>query len=201
MGTHRMFGCIGLAVILACLLPLSAGQDAPVLKVGDKAPLFNANDHLGDLWQASKVLESGKFLVVYFYPAAMTGGCTKQACAYRDASMPLGQEGIHVVGVSADPVKSLKYFRDEHKLNFPLLSDVNGLIATRFGVPIRDGGSIKRTVQGREVTLERPYTFARWTFIVDPSGKVVYKNTGVKAAEDTEAVIDFIKARKSKQKQ
>ena len=203
MGGYRLFGCIGLSFVLISLLPLSAGQsqgalkeDGPVLKVGDKAPLFNANDHLGNLWQARKVLESGQYLVVYFYPAAMTGGCTKQACAYRDASTPLKHKGIHVVGISADPVKNLKYFQAEHGLNFPLLSDVNGYIAKRFGVPMRDGGSITRTVEGKQVTLERPYTFARWTFIVDPSGKVVYKNTGVKAAEDSKTVIDFLKTNK-----
>ncbi len=203
MGGYRLFGCIGLLLILISLLPLSAVQsrgfpaeDIPVLKVGDKMPLFNANDHLGDLWQARKVLDNGQFLVVYFYPAAMTGGCTKQACAYRDASAPLKQKGIHVVGISADPVKNLKYFQTEHGLNFPLLSDVNGYIAKRFGVPIRSGGSIERTIEGKQVMLERPYTFARWTFIVDPSGKVVYKNTDVNVAEDSKTVIDFLNTQK-----
>ena len=183
-------------LILISLLPLSAGEDMAGLKIGDKAPLFNANDEQGHLWQMSKVLKNGQYLVVYFYPAAMTGGCTKQACAYRDASAPLKQEGISVVGISADPVVNLKYFKAEQSLNFPLLSDVNGDIARRFGVPIRDGGVITRTIQGKQVTLERPYTFARWTFIVDPSGKIVYKNTGVNPAEDSQTVIDFLKSQK-----
>lgn len=194
MGGYRILGCVGLLLVLVSLMPLSAGPDVPILKVGDKAPLFNANDHLGNLWQAKKVLDSGQYLVVYFYPAAMTGGCTKQACAYRDASTPLKQKGIHVVGISADPVKNLKYFQTEHGLNFSLLSDVNGYIAKQFGVPMRPGGSIKRTVQGKEVTLERTYTFARWTFIVDPSRKVVFKDTSVNAVQDSQAVIDFLKA-------
>jgi len=198
MGGCRTFACVGLVLILTSLLPVWAGQKQVILKVGDEAPLFNANDHLGDLWQASKVLKSGQFLVVYFYPAAMTGGCTKQACAYRDSSESLAEQGIHVVGVSGDSVKGLKYFRDANGLTFPLLSDVNGCIARRFGVPIRDGGSIKRTVQGKEVTLDRSFTFARWTFIVDPSGKVIYKNTGVNAAQDTKTVLDFLKAHKAK---
>ena len=73
MGGCRTFACVGLVWILTSLLPVSAGQKQVILKVGDEAPLFNANDHLGDLWQASKVLKSGQFLVVYFYPAAMTG--------------------------------------------------------------------------------------------------------------------------------
>lgn len=196
MRRYIILGCAGLLLIMFSLLPLWAGQDAPVLNVGDKAPMFNANNQLGELWQSSKALNSGKFLVVYFYPAAMTGGCTKEACAYRDASAPLEQEGINVVGVSADPVKNLKYFHDAHGLNFPLLSDVNGYIAKQFGVPIRNGGSIKRTIDGKEVTLERPLTFARWTFIVNPSGKVVYKNTSVNAAEDSKTVIDFLKSQK-----
>ena len=196
MGGFRTLGHAALILVLIWL-PVSAGQKQVVLEVGDKAPSFNANDHLGNLWQSSKVLKSGQYLVVYFYPAAMTGGCTRQACAYRDSATQLKKEGIHVVGVSGDSVKGLKYFRDAHGLNFPLLSDVNGYIARLFGVPIRDGGSIKRTVQGEEVTLERSYTFARWTFIVDPSGKAVYKNTGVSAAQDTKTVIDFLKAHKA----
>ncbi|OHB75957.1 MAG: hypothetical protein A2Z25_15255 [Planctomycetes bacterium RBG_16_55_9] len=199
MGGYRIVGSVGVLLVLVSLLSLSAGlsgaEDAPGLKVGDTAPLFNANDHLGHLWQAKKVLQSGQFLVVYFYPAAMTGGCTKQACAYRDASAPLKKEGIHVVGISADPVVNLKYFQTEHGLNFPLLSDVNGDVAKQFGVPVKEGGSIMRTVQGKEVTLERPFTFARWTFIVDPSGKIVYKNTGVNAAEDSQTVIEFLKSK------
>jgi peroxiredoxin Q/BCP len=194
MNRYRMFGCVGLSLVLIWLLPLWAGQDAPVLKVGDKAPMFNANDYLGNLWQSSKALKSGRFLVVYFYSAAMTAGCTNQACAYRDTSALLEQENVQVVGVSADPVNSLKYFRDQYGLNFPLLSDVNGCIARRFGVSINDGGSIKRTIQGREITLERPFTFARWTFIVDPSGKVIYKDTGVNVGEDAKNVADFLKS-------
>jgi len=196
MNRYRMFGCMGLLLITISLLPLWAGQEASVLKVGDKAPMFNANDHLGNLWQSSKVLKSGKYMVVYFYPAAMTGGCTKQACAYRDGSALLDQENIYVVGISADPVRNLKYFRDEHELNFPLLSDVNGYIARKFGVPINDGGIIKRTIQGKEITLERPFTFARWTFIVDPSSKVVHKDTGVNAEQDAKTVTDFLKTLK-----
>ena len=196
MGGFRTLGCIGLILVLICL-PVSAEQKQVILKVGDRAPSFKANDHLGNLWHSSKALKSGQYLVVYCYPAAMTGGCTKQACAYRDSAAPLKKQGVHVVGVSGDSVQGLKYFRDAHGLNFPSLSDVNGYIAGRFGVPVRDGGSIKRTVQGKEVTLERSYTFARWTFIVDPSGKVVYRNTGVRADQDTKTMIDLLKAHTS----
>ena len=135
-----------------------AGETHKELALGDTAPSFQAKDDNGKEFNSEKLLGEQN-LVIYFYPAAMTGGCTKQACAYRDASAPLEREGIHVVGVSADPVKSLKYFHDAHGLNFQLLSDVNGFIAKRFGVPIRNGGSIKRTVHGKEVTLERPFTF------------------------------------------
>jgi peroxiredoxin Q/BCP len=194
-----MFGCVVLFWVLFALLPVSAGENMSVLEIGDKAPLFNANDHLGNLWQASEVIKSDQFLVVYFYPAAMTGGCTVQACAYRDTSGSLQGEGVHVVGISADPVKNLAFFHEEHGLNFPLLSDVNGYIARRFGVPMKKGGRIARTVRGKQVTLERPFTFSRWTFIVDPSGKIVYKNTGVKAAEDPETVIGFLRRGKRRQ--
>jgi peroxiredoxin Q/BCP len=160
--------------------------------VGSVAPLFNANDHNGDLWQGSEHLGRGHYLIVYFYPAAMTGGCTKQACAYRDDAAPLKEMGAEVVGVSADPVNNLKAFHQAEGLNFTLLSDVNGTIAKLFGVPIRPGGSIQRTVDGREITLTRPHSAARWTFIVGKQGKIVYRSMEVNATQDSQATRAFI---------
>lgn len=74
-------------------------------------------------------------------------------------------------------------------LNFPLLSDTSGTIARAFGVPLRAGGAITRTVDGRELSLTRDVTASRWTFIIDRDGRIAYKDTQVNPAGDGEAVI------------
>jgi thioredoxin-dependent peroxiredoxin len=166
------------------------------LEKGDKVAAFEAKNDTGKLWKSSDVV--GKdYLVVYFYPAAMTGGCTKQACAFRDHQAELKALGAQVVGVSGDEVEGLKYFKIAENLNFNLLSDADGKIAKLFGVPTRDGGEIKRTVEGKEVTLKRNNTAKRWTFIVGKDGKVIYKDTSVKAAQDSDNIIAFLNGLKS----
>ena len=126
----------------------------------------------------------------------MTGGCTKQACAYRDNTKELSELGAQVVGVSGDSVVNLAAFKKMHQLNFPLLSDVNGIIAERFGVPSRKGGKLTREIDGESLDFFRSSSMSRWTFVIDKEGKVVYKNTKVKATEDTKTVIDFLKTLK-----
>jgi thioredoxin-dependent peroxiredoxin len=169
------------------------------LETGNKVGAFEAKGDDGKLWKSADVV--GKdYLVVYFYPAAMTGGCTKQACAFRDHKADLKELGAQVVGVSGDEVEGLKYFKIAENLNFTLLSDADGEIAKLFGVPTKSGGEIKRTVQGKEVTLKRNVTTSRWTFIVGKNGKLIYKNTSVKAAQDSDNVITFLKAYRAKDK-
>jgi len=152
---------------------------------------FNANDENGELW-SSKEHIGKKYLVVYFYPAAMTGGCTKQACSYRDDYQKFVDLGAEVVGVSADPVKNLKAFKKMHKLNFSLLSDVNGVIAARFGVPSRNGGAITREIAGLSQVFSRSMSLSRWTFILDKEGRIIYKNDKVKAANDSAGILKVL---------
>lgn len=171
----------------------SGAAETTPLAVGQEAPTFNANDQNGNLWQSESQVGSGKYRVFYFYPAAMTGGCTKQACTYRDRLLDLKEPHVEILGISADPVTNLKIFRDAYNLNFTLLSDVNSLIAQRFGVPIRKGGSIERTVDGQEITMTRSYSLARWTFVADPQGKLIYVNTSVNAQKDGDEVLAAIK--------
>jgi thioredoxin-dependent peroxiredoxin len=102
--------------------------------------------------------------------------------------------GVEVVGVSGDAVINLRHFKDANNLNFPLLSDVTGEISKKFAVPISKGGSIKKLIGGNEKILERGLTTSRWTFIVNKAGNIVYKNTKVKVANDSEEVIYFIKS-------
>jgi peroxiredoxin Q/BCP len=123
----------------------------------------------------------------------MTGGCTKQACSYRDSKDELEGLDIVVVGVSSDAVKNLKIFQQANHLNFSLLSDVTAVTANNFGVPLEEGGSITRKVDDEEVILEHSFTPYRWTFIIDKSGKIVYKDTEVDAESDSETVLKFLK--------
>ena len=162
------------------------------LEPGDPAPAFEALSAEGELWRSSDHTGE-KFLVVYFYPAAMTGGCTDQACSFRDNRTRLTGLGAEVVGISGDPVENLVVFKRANNLNFPLLSDPDGSIARSFGVPVRDGGTITREVDGEEVELSRNVTTARWTFIIGRDGSIVYKDTDVNAAGDSEAVISAIR--------
>ena len=167
------------------------------LSVGDKAPEFKALADNGSSWDIKKFLGE-KYIVVYFYPAAMTGGCTKQACSYRDHKDDLQSSGVEVVGISGDKVESLRLFKVAENLNFTLLSDEKGDIARSFGVPVGEGGAIKRTVEGTEHELVRGITAKRWTFIIGKDKKIIYKNESVNAEKDTEEVLNFIKLEASK---
>ena len=184
---------IALLFISIFLMINTQAQDIE-LKIGDQVKPFIAQADNGKVWKSYKVVGK-KNLVVYFYPAAMTGGCTKQACAYRDSKDDLSGLDAEVVGVSGDEVRNLDVFKRAHDLNFTLLSDPEGKIAKQFGVPVKEGEkSIERTLDGTPYILKRDITTARWTFIIDKKGKLVYKSTEVNAAEDSKAVIAILKS-------
>lgn len=180
-----------LAICTGVLLTLSGRDLRAEVKVGDKAPEFAAQDDQGEKWESEQHVGK-KILVVYFYPADMTGGCTKQACGFRDDMKKLQDAGVEVIGVSGDTVQNHKYFKKAEELNFTLLADPKGEVAKAFGVPTRPGGSIKRTIDGEEVTLTRGVTAARWTFVIDQDGKVALKNTKVNAANDSKAILELV---------
>lgn len=174
---------------------ITSGQE--VKSVGDKAPEFKAPADNGSIWELNKYLGK-KFIVIYFYPAAMTGGCTKQACSYRDHSRKLQSAGVEVVGVSGDKIENLRLFKQAENLNFTLLSDEKGDVAKAFGVPVSNGGAIKRTVGGKEYELVRGVTVKRWTFIIGKNKKIIYKNEAVNAENDSEEVLSFLSQQASK---
>jgi peroxiredoxin Q/BCP len=183
---------LSLTLMLTIISLFSFAQNSEGLSVGDKAPVFEAMADDGITWKSKDYLGE-KYIVVYFYPAAMTGGCTKQACAYRDMKTEIESSDAVVVGVSGDNVEGLKLFKKAENLNFTLLSDENGEIAEKFGVPLRDGGKITKEINGESFDLVRGVTTSRWTFIIDKEGKIVYKNEQVNAEKDTEQVLEFIK--------
>jgi peroxiredoxin Q/BCP len=177
-------------LLLACVAPVArAQQTAP--GVGDAAPAFAATADDGQTWR-SRDHVGKSLLVVYFYPAAFTSGCTKQACEFRDHRSQLEELGAQVVAISGDDVENLRAFKGSHRLNFPLLSDADGTIARAFGVPVRSGGVLKSTVDGREVELKRGVTSARWTFIIGRDGRILYKDTEVDPEGDSRTVIRAI---------
>lgn len=189
MKTIKYIFAASLMVLMICKVEAQEGG----LNVGDKAPNFKAIADNGKKWNSKKIIGK-KNLVVYFYPAAMTGGCTKQACAYRDAQEDLSSEDAEVVGISGDEVQNLELFKRANQLNFTLLSDPNGEIARLFGVPIKEGEkSIEREVDGTLYTLKRALTTMRWTFIIDKNGEVIYKSSDVNAAEDSKAVLEVLR--------
>jgi thioredoxin-dependent peroxiredoxin len=181
--------------IIGCLLfllssgVLSAQQS---LAVGDKVPEFKLTADNGSIWNINEFLGK-KNIVVYFFPAAMTSGCTKEACSYRDRMADMQSADVVVVGISGDKIENMKLFKQSENLNFTLLSDEKGDVAKLFGVPIGGGGSIKRTVGGIEHELVRGVTAQRWTFIVGKDRKIIYKNETVNAEKDSEEVLNFIK--------
>ena len=163
------------------------------LEVGDAAPEATSTDENGEAW-ALKDYAGKNAVVVYFYPADMTPGCTKQACSYRDNKDALDKAGIKVFGVSGDSAAGHKIFRKAHDLNFTLLTDGDGSLAKAFGVPTGKGGTIQRKVDGESVSLTRTLTTQRWTFVISKEGKVIYKNTRVNPTADVQEVLKAVAA-------
>jgi peroxiredoxin Q/BCP len=100
---------------------------------GDLAPDFELPDENGAVRRLSDFLEDGP-VVLFFYPAAMTPGCTAESCHFRDLQAEFDEVGAQRVGISADQVEKQKRFSDKHSFDFPLLSDPDGAVATQFGV-------------------------------------------------------------------
>ncbi len=186
--------CLGVCVGTTCFSTNPKALMAAELKVGEIVPAFEITDDSGSLWKSTEHVGK-KILVVYFYPADMTGGCTKQACAFRDDSSKLSKLGMEVVGVSGDSVSNHQLFKKEHQLNFTLLADTEGKVAELFGVPVtREPKTIKVVVDGKEESLSRNLSAKRWTFVIGLDGKLLAKNTSVAAADDSRAVIETVQA-------
>ena len=99
---------------------------------GDVVPDFELPDQTGTPRQLSQFLADGP-VVLFFYPAAMTYGCTKESCHFRDLSAEFATVGAHVVGISADQVEKQKRFDEKESLGFPLLSDPDRVVAAQLG--------------------------------------------------------------------
>lgn len=138
------------------------------LTPGDKAPAFTLPDADGN--NVSLADYRGRRVIVYFYPAASTPGCTKQACDFRDILGDFTTAGLNVVGISPDKPEKLATFRDAQGLTFPLLSDPDREVLTAWGA-YGEKQMYGKTVQG----------VIRSTFVVDEDGKIVVAQYNVKA--------------------
>ena len=138
------------------------------LAPGDPAPDFTLPDADGN--QVSLAGLRGQRVIIYFYPAAMTPGCTKQACDFRDSKADLTQAGYTVLGISPDSPAKLARFRDKEGLTFPLLSDPDREVLQAYGA------YGEKTMYGRTTV-----GVIRSTFVIDAEGKIEQALYGVKA--------------------
>jgi peroxiredoxin Q/BCP len=194
MNVRELVGIVATVLCLGVLAigGLRAADKAADLKVGDSAPKFQATDDQGKTWKSTDHVGK-KVIVVYFYPADLTGGCTRQACGFRDDMEKLTDKGVEVVGISGDSAKNHEIFKKVHKLNFTLLADEEGAVAKKFGVPVGKGGKFTtKDADGNEVTLERGVTIQRWTFVIDKDGKIAHKNSNVKPAQDSKEILEVV---------
>jgi thioredoxin-dependent peroxiredoxin len=104
-----------------------------LVRIGDEVPDFELPDQHGAARRLSSLLADGP-VVLFFYPAAMTPGCTKEACHFRDVAAEYREAGVQRVGISFDAVDKQKQFADKHAFDYPLLADTDGTVADLFGV-------------------------------------------------------------------
>jgi thioredoxin-dependent peroxiredoxin len=138
------------------------------LAPGDEAPDFTLPDADGNKVSLSSL--RGQRVIVYFYPAAMTPGCTKQACDFRDSLASIAAAGYAVLGISPDGPAKLAKFRDSEGLNFPLLSDPDHAVEQAYGT------YGEKTMYGKTTV-----GVIRSTFVVGPDGQLEQAQYGVKA--------------------
>jgi peroxiredoxin Q/BCP len=108
------------------------------MNVGDTVEDFELPDETGTKRRLRELLTAGP-VVLFFYPAAMTAGCTKESCHFRDLGAEFKAAGAQRVGISADGVDKQKAFSEKHTFDFPLLSDTDRTVAQQFGVRRRVG--------------------------------------------------------------
>lgn len=142
--------------------------DAVKLESGDVAPAFTLSDETGERVSLSDYL--GRKVILYFYPAASTPGCTTEACDFRDNLNSLAAAGYQVLGISKDDLPALVTFKDEEHLTFPLLSDPGLDVHKAYGV----WG--EKSLYGKAVIGT-----IRSTFVIDESGRIQLPLYNVKA--------------------
>lgn len=142
------------------------------LKVGDPAPVVSATADDGSTINLADVYKNNPYTLVWFYPKALTGGCTKQGCSLRDAAADLKKHGVAVIGVSTDTIEKQKEFKDTNHFPFPLLADTDKKVIKAFG----QAGLVMAS---------------REAYLIDRSGKVVYHDEK-QTEKQAEMVLAFL---------
>ena len=147
-----------------------------MLEVGTKAPDFTLADQNGEMHSLSDY--RGQKVVLYFYPKHMTGGCTSQACSFRDLYPQIREKGAAVLGVSKDSVESHKRFEEKHGLPFTLLSDVDLEVIRAYDVlkPSKDGKPTRSLI--------------RSTYLIDEEGVIIKAFGRVKPKDNAAQMLE-----------
>jgi peroxiredoxin Q/BCP len=159
--------------LVASIFAVSSEQTNGKLSVGDSIPDVTAQDQDG---HSVNLAEAGKtgYTLVYFYPKAMSPGCTAQACSLRDSYTELQQKGVKIFGVSLDTIEAQKKFQEEDHLPFALLSDQNKQVVSAFGVPL-----VKDAFATRQAYLFK-------------NGKLVWIDTKASTAKQAQDLIEVL---------
>lgn len=165
-----------IAVTALVFLISKQSQAANVPKSGDVAPAFRLMDQNGEIKKLSDF--SGQWVVLYFYPKDDTPGCTKEACAFRDDLASLEKLGAKVVGISVDDSDSHAKFAAKYHLPFPLLSDEDGKVAKSYGAL---------------ANLFVVKIAKRYTFLIDPKGKISKVYMSVDTSRHSQEIVDDLK--------
>jgi len=143
------------------------------------APTPEAVDHLGEPVSFAELYKEGKYTVVFFYPKAMTPGCTKQACSLRDAYAELQEAGVNVFGVSTDGPDAQRQFVEKEELPYPLIADPDGVVLKAFGVA-RIGGPIGPS--------------SRQAFLIDnEAGQVIWHDSSASTDQQAADILEALK--------
>jgi peroxiredoxin Q/BCP len=165
-----------LVTLLSALTFLGLFARAESLKIGDAAPAVSGVTDEGKTLNLADVYKANDYTLVWFYPKALTGGCTKQGCSLRDATADLKAKGVAVVGVSVDPVEKQKEFKDVNHFPYPLIADTDKKVIKAFG---QSGGMMA----------------SREAYLINKEGKVVYHDEK-QTEKQAEMVLAFLNAKK-----
>jgi len=135
-----------------------------LVKIGDEAPDFEASDHRGEPFRLREL--RGRYVVLYFYPKALTTGCTREGIRFNELLEEFKKLGAEVIGASTDPVEANRKFAEKYNFKFRLISDPSGAVARAYGV-----------------LREESFTVERTTFIIDPEGRVKAVLSNIRPAE------------------
>jgi len=160
-----------LLVFSSLLAMFTSVASAEPLKVGDAAPLVSAVTDSGTTLSLGDVYAKNAYTLVWFYPKALTGGCTKQGCSLRDANADLTAKGVAIIGVSTDTVEKQKEFKTVNNFPFPLLADTEKKVIKAFG--------------------QSAVMFASREAYLIKDGKIVYKDSGV-TSEQAANVLKYL---------